>query len=131
MFYLENSVHFVDEIEENLFICMVIEPHFKPLNRQIFHKKAIEKVLNGIHSTFLLFHQGLNTYIRDPDNKFDYFLQHYLSQNSWDGKLCLSDYIYQGLKYFNIEKKTFLFLKYLLEVIQQESAQKVHSMYCP
>ncbi len=122
-------MHFVDEIEENLFVCMVIEPLQKPLNKQIFHKKAVEKVLVDIYNSFLLFHKDLSSCIRQADNKFDQFLQNYLTQNSQDNKLCLIDYIYQGLKYFNIEKKTFLSLKYLLEIIQQESEQKIHSMY--
>jgi hypothetical protein len=64
-------MHIVDEIEENLFLCVVIEPFFKPLNKMIFHKKAIEKVLVDIYNSFLLFNKELSSYIRQPDNKFD------------------------------------------------------------
>lgn len=142
--YLDDYIHILKEVEKDFWLFIVIKPlvpgnsikatDAEYLNSQVltftestFSEENCFKFISHFYQTFFLFHGSFTSYFSVPENTMrpefvplmkDY-MKNYLLLNSFSGEtLNLLKYDFTGVNYSPIDKKKFLSLQYLINIVQ-------------
>ena len=150
--YLDDYIHILKEIEKDLWLFFVIKPFslqtpIKTIENEYlnvesfsydetcFNEENCKKFINHFYQSFLLFYGNFGGFFDVEENKMNKefhvimrsFIRSYLSLNShYGGYLNILKYNFTGVNYSPIDKKKFLSMQYLINILQNIEKKLEH-----
>lgn len=142
--YLEDYIHIMKEVETDYWLLLVIKPlvimpaikiddydylnaNFFNYDENVFNEENCKKFLNNFYQTFFLFHGSFASFFSVDDNTMNknfheimkHYVKYYIILNAHSGQMInLLKFNFMGINYSPIDKKKFLSLQYLINILQ-------------
>ena len=150
--YLQDYVHVLKEVENDFWLFFVLKPVVTGvtlktiendyLNIQSFSyaeegfsEENLKKFIGNFYQNFFLFHGSFSSYflmeVNEMNKEFNAlmreFVRNYLNMNSTNGQILnILKYNFTGVNYSPIDKKKFLSMQYLINIMQSIEKKLEH-----
>lgn len=150
--YLRDYIHILKEVEKNFWLFIVIKPVLQAnaikliendylntqsfnYNENCFNEENCKKFIEHVYQSFFLFYGSFNSYFIAENNEMSSefieitkaFYKSYAVINSQNAQnLNLLKYNLTGVNYSPIDKKKFLSLQYLMNILQAIEGKLEH-----